>query len=225
MPGLLTGGMWGIVILFLVWDLNISKGVFMERKAQVKRKTKETDISIELELMSLGKSEIRSGVPFFDHMLTSLAKHGRLSLKLFCTGDTEIDDHHSVEDIGIVLGRAFSQALGDKTGIGRFGDATVPMDESLALCSLDLSGRGFFHYSGAPLDGYIGAYSAELTPEFLRSFAINAGMNLHVKLFHGENRHHIHEAIFKALGLALYKASAIDNFLEDTILSTKGTIL
>ncbi|MCP4135696.1 MAG: imidazoleglycerol-phosphate dehydratase HisB [bacterium] len=197
----------------------------MERKAAVQRKTQETDISVELELMSLKPSDISSGVPFFDHMLTSMSKHGRFYLHLVCKGDSEIDDHHSVEDIGIVLGQAFGEALGDKSGIKRFGNATIPMDEALALSAIDLSGRGHFHYTGMELQGYIAQYSEELTIEFLKAFALKCGMNLHIQLYYGENRHHIHEAIFKALGVSLYSASSIDDFLEGNILSTKGMIV
>ncbi len=196
----------------------------MERKAKISRKTKETDITAELVLSSTVDSVINSGVPFFDHMLMSMAKHGRLFLSLQCRGDNEVDDHHSVEDIGIAMGQALKKALGDKTGIFRFGEAVIPMDESLTLVSVDLSGRPYFHYDGIPLSGYIGRYSEELTGEFLRGFAVHGGINLHVKVFHGENKHHIHESIFKALGVALYKASAVDPDLGGGLLSTKGTM-
>jgi imidazoleglycerol-phosphate dehydratase len=196
----------------------------MNRKSEIKRKTSETDISIKLVLESMEKYEIKSGVPFFDHMLGSMSKHGRFALELQCKGDFEIDAHHSVEDIGICMGKAFKKAFGDLTGVSRFGDASVPMDDSLARVVVDLSGRSFFKYTGQELKGYIGDYDAELTIEFLRAFASNAGINLHVSVLYGENSHHIHEAVFKALGIALYKAAAIDEFLKDNIQSTKGSL-
>lgn len=196
----------------------------MERKGSVKRKTSETEISLELVLESSKKSEISSGVPFFDHMLESMSKHGRFYLKVSCAGDREVDDHHSVEDVGITLGMAFKQALADKAGIVRFGDATIPMDDALTMIAVDLSGRPYFKYTGPILNSFIGPYSEELTDEFLRAFAMNAGVNLHVMVLSGQNMHHVHETIFKALGLALHKASARDEFLQGAVLSTKGTI-
>jgi imidazoleglycerol-phosphate dehydratase len=196
----------------------------MTRKSEIKRKTSETDISLKLVLESTEKCEIKSGVPFFDHMLGAMSKHGRFMLELQCKGDFEVDAHHSVEDIGICLGKAFKKAFGDLSGVSRFGDASVPMDDSLARVVVDLSGRSFFKYTGPELKGYIGDYDAELTIEFLRAFASNAGINLHVSVPYGENSHHIHEAVFKALGIALYKAAAIDEFLKDNIQSTKGSL-
>lgn len=196
----------------------------MKKHGAISRKTKETDISVDLLLESIDASKITSGVPFFDHMLASLSKHGRFRLELACKGDNEIDDHHSVEDIGIALGQAFRQALGDKAGIRRFGDATIPMDDALTMVAVDLSGRPFYKYTGPELNGTIGAFSEELTDEFLRAFAMNAGVNLHVTVFYGQNKHHVHETIFKALGLALAKAVANDESLGGQIPSTKGTI-
>jgi imidazoleglycerol-phosphate dehydratase len=197
----------------------------MERRSSFKRKTLETDISVDLHLHSAGKSEISTGVSFLDHMLESMARHGRFMMKLSCTGNREMDDHHSVEDIGISMGAALKQALGDKGGIMRFGDAIIPMDDALAMIAVDLSGRPYFKYTGPVLNGSIGTYSEELTDEFLRAFAMSAGMNLHVTVFSGQNKHHVHETIFKALGIALYKASSIDDFLQGDVLSTKGTIV
>jgi imidazoleglycerol-phosphate dehydratase len=197
----------------------------MERKGSVKRKTSETEISLDIVLGSTRKSEIASGVPFFDHMLDSMSKHGRFALKLTCAGDREVDGHHSVEDVGITLGMAFKQALADKAGIVRFGEATVPMDDALTMVAVDLSGRPYYKYSGPVLNSFIGLYSEELTDEFLRAFAMNAGINLHVMVLSGQNMHHVHETIFKALGIALYRASSMDEFLQGTILSTKGTIV
>lgn len=196
----------------------------MDRKSSEKRKTSETDIKIKLELGSTKKSDISSGVPFFDHMLASMSKHGRFYIEVKCIGDLQIDDHHSIEDIGIVFGTVLKDALGEKKGIRRFGDATVPMDEALTMAAVDISGRPYFKYSGIELKGKINKYSEELTMEFLRSFATNAGINLHVNVIHGENRHHIHESIFKALGIALYKATSIDSSLDDIVMSTKGTL-
>lgn len=196
----------------------------MERKATITRRTSETDIKISLLIDGQGPSRIFSGVPFFDHMLSAMARHGRFVLDLQCTGDTEVDDHHTVEDVGICMGKAIHKALGEKAGIMRFGDATVPMDDALAQVAIDLSGRAYFHYSGIKLNGRIGAYSEELTVEFLRALATHAELNLHVIVHHGENRHHIHEAVFKAVGIALRKAWAEDAKLEGEIPSTKGTV-
>ena len=197
----------------------------MERKSSVKRKTSETDISLELVLESRKKSEIASGISFLDHMLDSMSKHGRFYLNLTCVGDREVDDHHSAEDVGITLGIAFKQALGDKAGVVRFGDATIPMDDALTMIAVDLSGRPYFKYTGPTLSGVIGRYSEDLTEEFLRAFAMNAGINLHVTVFCGQNKHHVHETIFKALAIALYKASAIDPILQGDVPSTKGIIV
>ncbi len=196
----------------------------MERTATVQRKTGETDISLELNLDARGEPDIDSGIPFFDHMLTAMAKHGRFFLKLRCAGDTDVDDHHSVEDIGIALGTALKDALGDKKGITRFGNASVPLDEALTDVTVDLSGRPFFSFRGADCDGYIGRYSEELTKEFLRAFSMNGMFNLHVVVQYGENRHHIHETIFKALGVALNRAASPDPSRGDSIPSTKGTL-
>jgi len=196
----------------------------MERSAQVSRKTSETDITARLVLESLEESRIQSGVPFLDHMLSAVAKHGRMHIDLVCAGDTEIDDHHSVEDIGIVLGQAFQKAIGDKAGIVRFGSSIIPMDDALTMTAVDISGRPFFEYTGMGLNGYIGKYSEELTCEFFRSFVLNAGINLHVNVLHGKNRHHVHESIFKSVAVSLYRAMVFDDFLQGKILSTKGTI-
>ncbi len=200
------------------------QGATMERKATITRRTRETDIKLTLVLDNREPSHIFTGVPFFDHMLNSMARHGRFHLTIQCSGDTEVDDHHTVEDVGICLGKAIQKVLGDKAGIARFGDALVPMDDALAMAVVDLSGRAFFRYEGSALGGTMGTYSAELTPEFLRALASNAEMNLHVVLFHGENNHHIHEGIYKALGVALKKACALDESLEGDIPSTKGSL-
>jgi imidazoleglycerol-phosphate dehydratase len=194
------------------------------RKAEIKRTTSETDISVKLVLGSADESAIRSGVPFFDHMLNAMSRHGRILIELECRGDNALDDHHSVEDIGICMGKAFRKALGDKSGIARFGQAQVPMDDALCQSVVDISGRAYFKYTGQDLKGVINTYHEELTIEFLRSFADNAGINLHVMLFYGENRHHIHEAIFKSLGVALRRASAIDPEFAGGVPSTKGVL-
>src|SRR4030042_842979 len=196
----------------------------MERKGSVTRKTKETDISVELTLDSIQKSDINSGIGFFDHMVDSMSKHGRFRLRLSCTCDRNVDDHHSVEDIGIAFGLALKQALGDKSGITRFSDVTIPMDDALSMVALDLSGRPYYKYSGPELNGTIAVYEEELTDEFLRAFAMNAGINLHVTVWYGQNKHHVHETIFKALGIALYKASSRDEMLKGEVPSTKGII-
>lgn len=199
-------------------------GPWMTRYSLVERKTLETSIRLELDLDSREKSVISSGVDFFDRMLNSMSRHGRFCMKLSCSGDTQVDDHHTVEDIGICLGMAFREALGGKAGIRRFGHAMIPMDDALAVTVVDLSGRAYFRYTGAPLSGQIKNYSEELTIEFLRSFSDNAGINLHVELKSGDNRHHVHEAIFKSLGVALYSAFSIDAALGGSVPSTKGII-
>ena len=196
----------------------------MIREAEIRRKTSETDIALKLILCSIEKSRISSGIPFFDHMLSSMARHGRLFIDLQCKGDYEIDGHHTIEDIGICFGKALKRALGDKSGIMRFVDAIIPMDDALTLAAVDLSGRSYFKYKGTDLKGYINGYGEELTREFLCSFASNAEINIHLNVLYGGNRHHIHESIFKAFGVALYKAYSPDHLLGGQIPSTKGTI-
>ncbi|HOP62957.1 MAG TPA: imidazoleglycerol-phosphate dehydratase HisB [Spirochaetota bacterium] len=196
----------------------------MSRTGFIERKTSETEIHVRVVLDSVESSSIDSGVPFFDHMLNSMSRHGRFHLELSCKGDIHIDDHHTVEDIGICIGKAFKDALGNKTGIRRFGHAVIPMDESLTMVAIDISGRSFFKYSGCELKGTIKSYSEELTLEFLRSFADNAELNLHVEQKYGDNRHHIHESIYKALGVALFNACSLDPFLEGIVPSTKGAL-
>ena len=196
----------------------------MSRYSLVERKTLETSIRIELDLDSNEKSVISSGVDFFDHMLNSMSRHGRFYMNLSCSGDTNVDDHHSVEDVGICLGAALRESLGSKAGIRRFGHAMIPMDDALAVAVVDLSGRAYFRYTGIPLNGQIKKYSEELTIEFMRALSDNAGINLHIELKCGDNRHHIHEAIFKALGVALSSAFSIDPGAGAAIPSTKGII-
>lgn len=197
----------------------------MKRSSIIKRKTSETDVIVEIDIDSTSGSIINTGVPFLDHMLYSMSRHGRFYMNIKCIGDTEIDDHHSVEDTGICIGKGIKEALGTKEGIKRFGYAIIPMDESLTLSAVDLSGRPYFKYTGKDLKGSISNYSEELTLEFLRSMAMSAEMNLHIEQKYGDNRHHIHESIFKALGVSLYQAFSIDENLKGKVLSTKGTIV
>lgn len=194
-----------------------------ERICELTRTTSETDIRLRLNLDGTGAYQIDTGVPFLDHMLAHVAVHGLLDLEITCHGDTEIDDHHSVEDIGIVLGQALRQALGDKVGIARYGSQLMPMDEALALVALDFSGRSLLVYDVDIPVPKVGNFDTELVPEFLRALAHNAGLTLHVKLLHGDNAHHIIEAIFKGLGRALGQAVAIDP-RRASVPSTKGVL-
>ena len=194
------------------------------RQAAMQRTTAETDISLKLCLDGSGKSEIATGVGFLDHMLTLFAKHGRFDLTVTCKGDTCVDDHHSVEDIGIVLGEAFREALGDKRGIKRYGSMLLPMDEALILCAVDLSGRSCLRNSVALPAQKVGTFDTELVQEFLLGFVRKAEITLHFQMLDGENTHHIIEAMFKALGRALSEAVAIDLACADEIPSTKGVL-
>lgn len=190
------------------------------RKAVVSRKTKETDITVELCLDG-GNISIQTGIGFFDHMLCSLATHAGVGLICRAQGDLHVDCHHLVEDVGIVLGQAFAQALGDKVGIGRFADCILPMDEALVLCALDIGGRAFLVFDAAMPQERCGTYDTCMTEEFMRAFAFNAGVNLHIKCFYGSNAHHITEAIFKALARCIRSAVKVDG---KQLLSTKGVI-
>ena len=195
------------------------------RTGKVIRETKETSIDLTISLDGRGVSDIDTGIGFFDHMLNLFAAHGRMDLVVGCNGDIKVDGHHSVEDIGIALGEAVKQALGDKKGINRYGTFYLPMDETLVIVSLDISGRPFLVYdAGGPMAPMIGSYDTELTEEFLRAFAFNAGITLHVKVMYGTNSHHKVEAIFKALGHALRTAVKIDPEAADEIPSTKGML-
>ena len=193
------------------------------RIGKINRATNETRIDVELNLDGAGVTEISSGVGFFDHMLNLFAAHGRFDLKAICAGDLHIDGHHSIEDIGIALGAALKAALGDKRGITRYGTFFLPMDETLALVSLDISGRPFLFCEIGQLAPMIGTFDTELVEEFLRAFAFNAGITLHVKILHGKNSHHKIEAIFKALGHALQIAVNIDEKIHG-VPSTKGLL-
>jgi imidazoleglycerol-phosphate dehydratase len=193
------------------------------RVAEITRKTTETEIRLRLNLDGRGTARLSSGVPFLDHMLHHVALHGLFDLELDCRGDIEVDDHHSVEDIGIVLGQALARALGDKVGIARYGSQLLPMDEALALVALDFSGRPLLVYEVALPTQKVGVFDTELLPEFLRALAQHAGLTLHVKLLSGQNSHHILEAVFKGLGRALGQAVARDP-RRANVPSTKGVL-
>ena len=194
------------------------------RKAEICRKTGETDIRISLTLEGTGSSRIDTGVGFLDHMLTLFARHGRFDLDVSCMGDTYVDDHHSVEDTGIALGQAFARALGDKKGITRYGSAAIPMDESLILSAADLSGRGMLVYDLHIPTEKVGTFDTQLTEEFFRAFAHNAGMTLHLRQLAGTNSHHIIEGAFKSTARSLRTAAAVDPACADEIPSTKGVL-
>jgi imidazoleglycerol-phosphate dehydratase len=195
----------------------------MSRTAKVHRETSETDISIELKLDGSGQHQIESPVPFFNHMLAAVARHGFFDLTVRASGDIEIDAHHTVEDLGIVLGEAFRQALGDKAGVRRFGRATMPMHEALASVIIDFSGRPFLVFNVALPKAKVGEFDTELVEEFFVAFCNHAGANIHVNLAYGDNLHHIIEGIFKAFGRALDQATGIDPRIEG-VLSTKGKL-
>lgn len=194
------------------------------RRYTIARKTAETDIAVSLGLDGTGSSEIQTGVGFLDHMLTLFAKHGRFDLTVTCQGDTQVDDHHSVEDIGIALGQAFARALGDKKGINRYGSCLLPMDEALVLVAVDFSGRDTLRYGLEIPTEKVGTFDTELVKEFFMAFVRNAGLTLHIRQFDGENSHHIIEAAFKGFGRALRQAVAIDEAFRDEIPSTKGVL-
>ena len=194
-----------------------------KRTATLKRTTKETDIEITLDIDGAGEANVGSGIGFFDHMLILFAKHGLFSLTVKAQGDLVIDGHHTVEDIGIVLGQALAKAAGDKAGIRRYGHVYVPMDEALVLVVVDFSGRPFLAFDAELGQGRIGEFDVELTEEFLRAVAVNAGLTLHVKVLAGKNRHHIVEAIFKALGRALSQSLERDPRVQG-VPSSKGML-
>ena len=195
----------------------------MNRQAEIKRTTKETDIRLILNLDGSGKSAVTTGVPFLDHMLDLFAKHGLFDLEILCKGDLEIDDHHSVEDIAITLGQALAQALGDKSGIRRYGEAVVPMDEALCRSVIDLSGRFYLVYEVQTRRQKIGNFSVELAEHFWRSLAETAKFNLHIDCLRGRNTHHILEGTFKATARALRVAVERDERITG-VLSTKGVL-
>ena len=195
------------------------------RTSEVTRNTTETEIKLSLNLDGAGESNIDTGVGFLDHMLELFARHGKFNLDIACKGDTHVDSHHSVEDIGICLGTAFSQALGDARGICRYSDVTLPMDEALVLCAVDVSGRNHLSLEITLPDRAIGAMDTELFEEFLQAFVRKAGLTLHIRMLDGKNAHHILEACFKALARALRSAVKIDDEFSNEIPSTKGILV
>jgi imidazoleglycerol-phosphate dehydratase len=195
----------------------------MGRTAKVNRKTKETDISVSLNLDGSGKAEIQTGMPFFNHMLEIFTRHGLFDVHLQAKGDIDVDYHHTVEDVGLTLGQAFKEGLGDKQGICRFGEASVPLDETLANVVVDLSGRPYLSYNVKIRAGRVGDFDTDLPHEFFQALANQLGMNLHINVIQGENPHHIIEACFKALARAMERATRIDSRIQG-VLSTKGTL-
>lgn len=194
-----------------------------ERKATVSRKTKETDISVTINLDGSGESNISTCIPFIDHMLELFAKHGFFDLKIKAKGDTEVDCHHTIEDIGIVFGEAIAKALGKREGIKRYGWSILPMDETLALVALDLSGRPYLVYDLVPPAAFIKDMDTRLFHEFFQAISVKAGMNLHIQLMKGEEVHHCFEAVFKAFAKSLDQATLIDSRING-VLSTKGVL-
>jgi imidazoleglycerol-phosphate dehydratase len=195
----------------------------VQRIGSVARSTRETQISVEIVLDGTGRAEVNSGVPFLDHMLTLVAVHGLFDLKVAASGDLEVDAHHTVEDIGICLGQAFSKALGEKKGIVRYGDFSAPMDEALASVSLDLSNRPFLVYNTPPMADRTGEFETELAPEFFRAFCQNGGLTLHIRILYGANTHHMLEAAFKAFARALKTAVSFEQ-RRTGIPSSKGAL-
>lgn len=195
----------------------------MARTARVCRKTSETDVAVELNLDGVGRHTLQTQIPFLDHMLAQLATHGRFDLSIEARGDLQVDLHHTVEDVGIALGEAFAQAVGDKRGIRRFASALVPLDEALARVVVDISGRPYLVYEAPQLQGEIGSFDVTLVKEFMRALAMNMKVNLHVEVLRGENLHHCVEAIFKALAKSLDQATALDARSAD-VPSTKGSL-
>jgi len=195
----------------------------MARKARTSRKTKETEITVEIDLDGGGAAEIETGMPFFNHMLEIFTRHGLFDLKVRAKGDIDVDFHHTVEDVGLALGQAFKESLGDKQGISRFGEASVPLDETLAHVVVDLSGRPYLSYNVRVRPGRVGNFDTDLPHEFFQAFANQLGMNLHINVSQGENPHHIIEACFKALARAMEKATRVDPRIKG-VLSTKGSL-
>ncbi len=193
----------------------------MTRRAEIVRQTRETKVEVRLDLDGTGMTDIVTGVPFFDHMLDQLGRHGRLNLAVQTRGDLDVDAHHTVEDTGIALGQALAQALGDKAGVERFGDATVPIDEALVRVAIDLSGRPYLVYDADTPVQLIGTYETTLTKHFFEALVANARITLHVRKLAGENSHHIQEAVFKAVAVALRRAARVTG---TTVPSTKGVL-
>jgi len=196
----------------------------MPRQAQITRKTKETDIEVRIDLDGKGVSTINTGIGFFDHMLEALSKHSGIDMEVSCKGDLRVDAHHSVEDVGICLGKAFAEAIGDKSGIRRYGKAEIPMDEALGVAVIDISGRPYIVFDCEFAGNMCGEMDTQLFEEFFRSFAYNAGITLHISSPYGRNDHHKAEAMFKALARALREASEEDPRFKGEIISTKGSL-
>ncbi len=196
----------------------------MARQARVERKTKETDIVLHLNIDGTGAAKIQTGIPFFGHMLEAWSKHGLVDLTVDAHGDLEVDLHHTVEDVGIVLGKALREALGDRRGIVRFGSAAIPMDEALVSAAVDISGRPFIVFNVPLTRARIADFDLDLLKDFFRAFAFNAELNLHVNLHYGENLHHIAEAVFKAVGRAVAQATRVDPRIAGVVPSTKGSL-
>jgi imidazoleglycerol-phosphate dehydratase len=203
--------------------MNKSTETKKARCAEIKRKTAETQISVKLNLDGEGKSDIATGIGFLDHMLTLLAKHSFMDLTVKAKGDLEVDSHHTVEDIGIVLGEALREALGDKAGIHRYGNCFIPMDETLAQACLDFSGRPFLVFGAEIPKIQLGNYDTEMTEEFFRAVAVHCGLTLHIRVLYGSNVHHIIEAIFKAFARAVAEATAVDPRVKG-VMSSKGVL-
>ena len=203
--------------------MNKSTEIKKARCAEIKRKTAETQISVKLNLDGEGKCDIATGIGFLDHMLTLLAKHSFMDLTVKAKGDLEVDSHHTVEDIGIVLGEALQEALGDKAGIHRYGNCFIPMDETLAQVCLDFSGRPFLVFGAEIPKIQLGNYDAEMTEEFFRAVAMHCGLTLHIRVLYGSNVHHIIEAIFKAFARAVAEATAVDPRVKG-VMSSKGVL-
>ena len=195
----------------------------MNRTSNVARKTKETDINLSFSVDGTGKSDISTGIGFFDHMLEGFSKHGFFNLSVTVNGDLEVDGHHTVEDTGIVLGQAIKEAIGDKKGIKRFGQFMLPMDDALVLCAIDLGGRPYLNFDASFSSERVGYLETQLVQEFFYAITYTAGMNLHIKVLDGRNDHHIIEAMFKAFAKALDMATTYDSRITD-VLSTKGTL-
>ena len=195
----------------------------MGRKSKIERKTKETLISVELELDGSGRAEIETGMPFFNHMLESFTRHGLFDIRIKAKGDIEVDYHHTVEDVGLALGQAFKESLGDKQSIRRFGEASCPLDETLAKVVVDISGRPYLSYNVKIRPGRVGDFDTDLPHEFFAAFANQLGMNLHMDVIRGENPHHIIEACFKSFARAMDLATQLDTRIQG-VLSTKGSL-
>jgi imidazoleglycerol-phosphate dehydratase len=196
----------------------------MERKASIHRKTKETEIRMNLTLDGTGGAEVKTGIPFMDHMLTIMAAHGFMDLKVTASGDTEVDDHHTVEDLGICLGNAIHDALGKREGIRRYGHAVVPMDEALARIVLDISNRPFLAYRVALKESKTGSFDVSLVREFFRALVVHSGITMHVDLVSGDDPHHVAESIFKSFARALDQAVSLEPRLGGAVPSTKGLL-